>query len=131
MNQPAPRVLAVGHCHADTASIRHVLEREFGADVDSAESESDAIRQLRSAPYDLVAVNRIFEFGGDGLQFVRTMQADEELRHVPVVLVSNYEWAQEEAVKLGALPGFGKSELGSRSMIERLRRALDDRTEAR
>ena len=46
------------------------------------------------------------------------------LRRVPVMLVSNYEDAQREAVAKGALPGFGKAALGQPHTLARLRAVL-------
>ncbi len=40
------------------------------------------------------------------------------------MLVSNYADAQKEAVEAGALPGFGKADLGDGQTHERLRNAL-------
>jgi len=44
-----------------------------------------------------------------------------------VMLVSNYEDAQKEAVAAGALAGFGKASLGRPAMIESLRSVLGDK----
>ena len=41
-----------------------------------------------------------------------------------VMLVSNYEDAQEAAVSAGALPGFGKREIGTDKVRDLLRDAL-------
>ena len=41
-----------------------------------------------------------------------------------MMLVSNYEDAQNEAVAAGALPGFGKASLGQPHMLARLRPLL-------
>ena len=43
---------------------------------------------------------------------------------MPVMLVSNYEDSQRQAVLAGAAPGFGKSALGQSQMIDRLRQFL-------
>jgi two-component system chemotaxis response regulator CheY len=59
--------------------------------------------------------------GSDGVDVVRAVKADEALRRVPVMLVSNYDAAQEEAVTAGAEPGFGKAALGRPEMLERVR----------
>ena len=41
-----------------------------------------------------------------------------------VILVSDYPEAQEEAVKAGAMKGFGKSLMGSEELTEKVRQAL-------
>ena len=51
---------------------------------------------------------------------VRGIKADEGLRDLPVMLVSNHPDAQSEAVRAGAAPGFGKAELGRPAMLARV-----------
>jgi hypothetical protein len=43
-----------------------------------------------------------------------------------MMLVSNYADAQADAVKAGALPGFGKRELGSPKVVQLLKEALGE-----
>ena len=125
MNGDAPCILTVGHCAADHAAIARVLEEAFGAVVEAAGSAAEAWDELARGRVDLVAVNRVFEFGGDGLEFLRQLKSDPRFASVPAMLVSNFEWAQKQAVERGALPGFGKDALGSPAMIDAVRRALE------
>ena len=39
------------------------------------------------------------------------MQEHESLRHTPIMMISNFETAQQEAIAAGAAPGFGKADL--------------------
>ena len=55
------------------------------------------------------------------VDLIRRVKADAALRDVPVMLVSNYADAQAAAVQAGALPGFGKADLGRAEMFERVR----------
>ncbi|MEW4568629.1 response regulator [Tautonia sp. JC769] len=122
-----PRVLNVGQCGYDHSSISRFLQQSCNAEVDAADSGAEALDALRSEPkrYDLVLVNRVFDRGGEsGLDLIQTLRADATLAEIPVMLVSNYADAQQQAVDLGALPGFGKSDLGDSTTAERLRDAL-------
>jgi hypothetical protein len=49
---------------------------------------------------------------------------------VKMMLVSNYPDAQAEAIAAGALPGFGKRELGSSRILTLIREALEDEAPA-
>lgn len=120
------RVLSVGQCGYDHSQISGHLRRTFGAEVVATHSHAEAIATIRDGgPYDLVLVNRVGDRdGASGVELIRAIKDDPELAGVPVMLVSNYESAQAEAVGLGALPGFGKASLGDRSVDERLRAAL-------
>ena len=52
-------------------------------------------------------------------------KSDAELGSVPMMLVSNYPEAQQQAVASGALPGFGKNALGRPETMTALRAALE------
>jgi two-component system chemotaxis response regulator CheY len=119
------RVLSVGQCAADHATIRRVIEGHFDAAVVSAATFAEALADLRRTPADLVLVNRVLDYdGSEGVDLVGQINADEALRQVPVMLVSNYEDAQEQARGKGARPGFGKSELNRPETVARLRAVL-------
>jgi two-component system chemotaxis response regulator CheY len=119
---PKRRVLSVGQCGMDQGRIASVLRTGFGAEVVGADTEAEALRLLRGGSFDLVLVNRVFDAdGGSGIDFIRQVKGDEELKVTPVMLVSNYADAQEQAVAAGAQPGFGKAALGSEQTAELLR----------
>jgi DNA-binding response OmpR family regulator len=121
----AKRVLSVGQCMADHGSITRTFQRHFDAEVYPADDTDDALAQLRQGSFDLVLVNRVFDAdGSSGVKFIEDLKADEILRQVPVMLVSNYDDAQREAVQAGALPGFGKAALGQPHMVERVKAVL-------
>lgn len=122
----APRVLDVGNCSPDHQALRGVLERHFGAQVEAADSGAEAIDRLRNTSFDLVLVNRVFDAdGSDGLGLIQSMQADSGLASIPVMLVTNFPDHQQRAIEQGALPGFGKRELGSAAMLDQLRPLLE------
>jgi len=51
-------------------------------------------------------------------------QLREEYPDQKAILVSDYEDAQEEAAGAGALPGFGKADIGSPKFTDTVRSAL-------
>jgi two-component system chemotaxis response regulator CheY len=125
---PAKRVLSVGQCYADHLSISSTLQRHFGAEVVSADSSAVALEQLRQGGFDLVLVNRVFDAdGASGLDFIKRVRAEAGSRPPPVMLVSNYEDAQKDAIAAGAVPGFGKAALGQPAMLGRVRAVLGER----
>ena len=118
------RVLDVGQCGPDHSAIRALIE-SLGASVERVARQNEALQRLRNEPFDLVLVNRKLDIDySDGTDLIRAMQADDTLREVPVMLVSNYSEAQTRAVALGAAPGFGKMALGAPDTRERLARFL-------
>lgn len=119
------RVLSVGQCGADHYGMTQYLRQHFGAQVVAADREQDALEHLREGGFDLVLINRKLDIdGSDGLKVLRAIKADQQFAETPVMLVSNYPEAQQQAVAAGAEYGFGKSEYGSSEVLERLRRFL-------
>jgi CheY-like chemotaxis protein len=119
------RILSVGNCAADHGSLAQTLELHFPVEVVSAATSREAVEKLSGEPFALVLVNRVFDAdGASGLDFIRRLKADEHFRPVPVMLLSNREDAQRQAEQSGALPGFGKSDLGEPHMLDRLKGIL-------
>jgi len=121
----AKHVLSVGQCGADHGALAQTLERHFQVTVLSADTASEALAALQEQSFDLVLVNRILDADGSaGLDVVEQIKTDEGLRKLPVMLVSNHEDAQRQAVEKGALFGFGKAALGQPHMLARLEPVL-------
>jgi CheY-like chemotaxis protein len=105
------RVLSVGQCGPDTATIRNYLTSMFDCEVVSTDALADTIRELKSAPVDLVLINRKLDADySDGIEILRAIKSDAEIAHAPVMLVTNYPEHQDAAVEAGAMRGFGKLE---------------------
>ena len=120
-----PRVLSVGQCGVDHPAISRFLRDAAGAEATAAATAREATDALRSGGYDLVLVNRVFDRdGGSGLDLIRSLKSDPDLSNVAVMLVSNYEDAQQQAVEAGARPGFGKSQLGDPEASRKVKEAL-------
>jgi CheY-like chemotaxis protein len=115
----------VGQCGADHGSISRTLSRHLGATVESADSAAEAVERARQGAFDLILVNRVLDAdGSSGLDVIRRLKGADGAPAVPVMLVSNYDDAQREAVAAGALPGFGKAALVQPAMLTRLRKVL-------
>jgi CheY-like chemotaxis protein len=124
-----PRVLSVGQCGFDHRSIAGCLADRFGAEVEHSDSLDETRDAMRSARYDLVLVNRVLDDDGtSGLELIQALKDDPDpaLADVPVMLVSNHADAQQAALDLGALPGFGKADLHSDATLERINALLGE-----
>src|SRR5689334_9734315 len=119
------RVLDVGNCGFDHGAIRALLAREFGAEAVAAHSHAEALREAKTGRYDLILVNRILDDdGSEGMAIVRDLKADDQTRHLPVMLITNYPEHQALAVAAGAEPGFGKQTLHEPETKSRLGKNL-------
>ncbi len=116
-----PKVLDVGNCAPDHASIRNMLHRSFEAKVVQAHGLQDTLEELRSGDYDLVLINRKLDLDySDGVEILRAIKRETDIASVPVMLITNYPEHQEAAIQAGAERGFGKLELDADETRERL-----------
>jgi CheY-like chemotaxis protein len=119
------KVVLVGHCGPDSSFLRIAVSR-VGKDVQvlSADDGKELNRVLE-AGVDLLLLNRQLDYGFDddeGIAVIRKLRPSYP--DVKMMLVSNYAEAQAAAVAEGALPGFGKRELGTPRVAELIREAL-------
>jgi two-component system chemotaxis response regulator CheY len=116
------RVLSIGQCDYDHGNIARMLRHHFGAEAVPAADGAQALEHLRKGPFHLILVNRILDRSGEeGLEVIRLLRGQPELAATPIMLVSNYSSAQEQAVEIGAVPGFGKDALTHGSTLQMLR----------
>lgn len=89
----------------------------LGAKVINANTGEQAIAKLQKGDIDIVLVNRVLAAdGSSGVELIPDLiQAADG---VPVMLVSDIEEAQAQAVKNGAKRGFGKAELESEETLK-------------
>ena len=118
------RILLVGHCGVDGPR----LQREIASQFDSVRADRinsmDDLEAACAEGADLLLVNRE-PLGFEPLMGVDVIrQLHEEYPDQKIILVSDYEDAQEEAEQVGALPGFGKADIGSSKFTDTVRGAL-------
>ncbi len=119
------RVLDVGQCGPDHATIASYLKRHFDCDIVQTHGAEDTLEQLQGGPFDLVLVNRKLDADySDGIEIIRKIKADAGVAQVPVMLVTNYPQHQEDAMAAGAVRGFGKLEFEKPETRERLAAVL-------
>jgi CheY-like chemotaxis protein len=122
----AKRVLDVGNCGPDHASIRNYLTRNFDVEIVQVDDAAGAIANLLASSFDLVLVNRKLDIDySDGIEVIRQLKNDRKTSQVPVMLVTNYPDHQDAAVEVGAIRGFGKLEFGKPETRERLASILE------
>jgi CheY-like chemotaxis protein len=121
------RVLSVGQCAPDHATISRYLTRNFNCEIAKVDDAAEALAQLKSGRFDLVLVNRKLDIDySDGIEVIRQIKSDRAISDVPVMLVTNYPEHQEAAIAEGAIRGFGKLEFDKPETRERLAAVLED-----
>jgi len=119
------KIALVGHCGPDSSFLRIAVSKaERDVMVLSVDDDSD-LRRVLDDGVDLLLLNRQLDYGFDereGVALIRRIRANYP--NAKTMLVSNYPEAQAAAVAEGALPGFGKREIGTPKVNELLRNAL-------
>src|SRR5258708_328024 len=104
-------ILDVGQCGFDGPRMAALWRDKLNATVDRVTNGKDAALRLKKGGYDIVLVNRVLAAdGSSGLDVIADLLSAET--SVPVILVSDLTDAQDAAVALGAVRGFGKTDLG-------------------
>lgn len=120
-----PRVALVGHCGPDAWMLKNTVARALpGADIAMVNDLDTARRHALNA--NLLLINRVLDgdFDSDaGLELIHAL-IPLPARRATMMLVSNFPDAQQQAVALGAAPGFGKSTAGRPETADLLRAAV-------
>ncbi|HEX8523761.1 MAG TPA: hypothetical protein VF669_16010 [Tepidisphaeraceae bacterium] len=119
------KIALVGHCGPDSSFLRMTVKRaEPNVDVLMVDDERDLIQTI-SDGVDLLLLNRELSYGfhdSFGVDLIKRLRS--KYPNVKLMLVSNYPDAQADAIANGALPGFGKRELGTPRVAQVIREAL-------
>ncbi len=111
------KILDVGQCGFDGPRMARLWHEALGAEVDCANTGDNAVEMLQRTDYDVVLVNRVLAADkSSGLEAIKRLLVLQ--REIPVMLVSDLAEAQDAAVALGAVRGFGKAHLGERSTLD-------------
>ena len=111
------KILDVGQCGFDGPRLARLWREVLSAEVDSVDTGDDALARLSSRAYNLVLVNRVLAAdGSSGLDVIERLLTTGQ--KTPVMLVSDLPDAQDLAVALGAVRGFGKAHLGDQATLQ-------------
>ena len=120
------KVYNVGLCNFDGPNIARELT-SLGADCKNISSKNELLEAIHEGAPDLIMFNRIFASDKtSGIETIQELKASPQYASIPMMLISNYSEAQEQAEQAGAVPGFGKEQLGSEKMRTVTRAALAD-----
>jgi DNA-binding response OmpR family regulator len=124
---PHKSVLSIGQCCADHSSISRLINQHFQVEIINADSSTEAFSLIDSKTFSLILVNRIFDSNAEsGLEFIEKYYS-KKASASPIMLVSNFEQSQKDALKLGADIGFGKNALTSPDTLLKLKKHLLDK----
>jgi two-component system, chemotaxis family, chemotaxis protein CheY len=128
MEQTPHRIVLLGHCGPDSSYLRIAISSALPGSTILFPHDEEEFQLALRAGADLVLFNR--ELDGfftyhTGVEYIRAMKKSHP--QIKTMLISNYADAQSAAVAAGALPGFGKRQLGSKEVVALLRQAVENR----
>lgn len=96
-----------------------------GYEVLSAENGAEAIKKLEKEIPDLVLLDIIMPYV-DGLQVLRKIKADEKLKNIPVILLTNLSQKENinEGLGLGADDYLIKSHFTPSEVLEKIKKYI-------
>ena len=118
------KILLVGHCVPDTFMLKSKMRQLFpDATVDNCNSQSDM--EAKMSEKSLLLVNRVLDgsfAAAGGIELIEQHAKSDD--SPKLMLISNFNESQEQAIAVGAMLGFGKSELGSEATEEKLKKVM-------
>jgi hypothetical protein len=125
MQRMAKKVALVGHCGPDSSFLRMAVSSADRSVQVLMVDDAGELNKLLADGVDLLLLNREMPYGFDddeGVGIIRKLRPNYP--GVKMMLVSNYPDAQAAAVAAGAVPGFGKREIGTPRVAQVIREAL-------
>ena len=121
------RVALVGHCGPDASYLRLAVARAVKDAQILFADDQHSLNKLIESGVDLLMLNRRLDYGfetDEGVELIRRLRVKNP--SLKAMLVSNYPDAQQAAVAVGAVAGFGKREIGSPKVSDLIRSALGE-----
>src|SRR3954452_12370170 len=126
------KIALVGHCGPDSSYLRMTVMKAAGTGAQILMADDDSeLKDALEQGVDLILFNRELGYGFHdkmGVAAIKRLRGPHP--NLKTMLVSNYADAQAAAVANGALPGFGKREIGSPRVIEVIKGRLHAPTPA-
>lgn len=120
MTSDTIKIALVGHCRPDVFALTAAIRGFFPSAVVESVNTQDQI----SNDYQLHLVNRVLDgsFNTEsGIELIQNLPSGS----TPAMLITDIEVHANEALKVGAVPGFGKSSMRSEQAHQALRNALN------
>lgn len=120
--------MSVGQCMIDHPAISRLLN-SLGLEVEKIDTADEALRILKTKKnqYSMVLINRKLHVdNSEGMELLKKIKSDPEIKDTKVMIISNYKEVQEEALRWGAVYGFGKAELDKEETKKRILQHIEN-----
>ncbi len=94
------------------------------ADVSAALTGADGIQQARDRMPDLIILDIMLPSGMNGFDVLRELKADEKLKSIPVLVLTNLDSEQKAAKDMGAVDYIVKANASMEEVASRVKSFL-------
>jgi len=115
-------IAMVGHCVADEMMLKQFVKKHAPDAKYERVMDEDALEKVLNQ-HALLLVNRKLDGDFQNESGFGVIERANDSR-AKAMLISNLPDAQQASIESGGLPGFGKSQLGEPSSLERLKEAV-------
>jgi len=119
------KVVLIGHCGPDSSYLRMAVGNVDKSIRVSSADDPVTLQRALDGGADLLLLNRELPYEFDdqlGVDVIRKFAS--KYPGIKMMLVSNHPDAQQSAERAGAVPGFGKKEIGTARVPRVIRSAL-------
>ncbi len=114
----------------DEVDLKDLLKKKLennGYEVDTAEDGEEGLNKIRAEKPDLILLDIIMP-KKDGFEVMEELQEDEELRSIPVIIVSNsgQPVELERAKRLGVKDWIVKTEFDPQEVVDMVSRQFEE-----
>ncbi|MFP4022454.1 MAG: PleD family two-component system response regulator [Candidatus Paceibacterota bacterium] len=114
----------------DEVNLKDLLKKKLennGYEVDTAEDGEEGLNKIRAEKPDLILLDIIMP-KKDGFEVMEELQEDEELRSIPVIIVSNsgQPVELERAKRLGVKDWIVKTEFDPQEVVDMVSRQFEE-----
>ena len=95
-----PKILIIDD-DPDVRTVMNLLMKKQGYDVDTACNREDALSKLNNSHPSVILLDVLLS-GSDGREFCREIKASNNMRAIPVIMVSAHPGAAENIESYGA-----------------------------
>jgi len=117
-----PKILIIDD-DPDVRTVMNVLLKKQGYDVETAFNREDALSKLVDSNPSVILLDVLLS-GSDGREFCREIKANQQMKGVPVIMVSAHPGAAENIESYGA-DDFVSKPINSDALIDKIGRLVN------
>ena len=111
----------------DDFGIRLILSeklKDIGIDVITSETGLNAVYKIKTEMPDLVLLDIMLPGGMNGFDVLEQVKADEKVKNIPVIIMTNLDTEQKTAMSIGAVDYIVKTNISFDDVVLKIQKLL-------